>query len=445
MKHIVIIGNGISGITAARHIRKRSKDALTVVSAESDYFFSRTALMYIFMGHMKYEHTKPYEDDFWVKNDINLVRDFVQEVDIYHKHLSLASGNRLSYDILILACGSKPNRLGWPGETAKGVQGLVSLQDLESLEANTKDIESAVIVGGGLIGVEMAEMLLSRKIQVTMLIREPEFWSNVLPIEEAAMVSKHLLEHEVQLRKTTQLKRIITDDHDAVIAVETDKGEQINCQFVGLTTGVSPSIDFLKTSDIETDKGVLVNEFFETNITDVYAIGDCAQFRQAPKGRKAIEQNWYTGRMHGETLAHTIGGNKTAYIPGVWFNSAKFFDIEYQVYGEICSELPPSANQLLWQHQDGKKAIRIVYDRVHQHVLGFNLLGIRFRHEVCDYWIKHRVSITEVMKTLKKANFDPEFFDRHEEDVIATYNRQNPGNQIVLKKAKKRLGVINSN
>ena len=67
MEHIVIIGNGISGITTARHIRKNSDKKITVISAESDHFFSRTALMYIYMGHMTFEHTKPYEDWFWTK------------------------------------------------------------------------------------------------------------------------------------------------------------------------------------------------------------------------------------------------------------------------------------------------------------------------------------------------------------------------------------------
>ncbi len=71
MKNIVILGNGISGITAARHIRKLSDYKITVISAETDHFFSRTALMYIYMGHMKYEHTKPYEDWFWDKNRID--------------------------------------------------------------------------------------------------------------------------------------------------------------------------------------------------------------------------------------------------------------------------------------------------------------------------------------------------------------------------------------
>ena len=85
MKHIAIIGNGVSGITAARHIRKLADFKVTVISSETEYFFSRTALMYIYMGHMNYENTKPYEDWFWRKNKIDLVMDLVQKVDITKK------------------------------------------------------------------------------------------------------------------------------------------------------------------------------------------------------------------------------------------------------------------------------------------------------------------------------------------------------------------------
>ena len=175
MKHLVIIGNGISGITAARHVRKRSNYRITVISDETEHFFSRTALMYVYMGHMKYENIKPYEDWFWKKNKIELIRDLAQKVETSSKKLHLKSGAVVRYDILIIATGSKSNKFGWPGQELQGVQGLYSYQDLELMEYNSKHTKHAVIVGGGLIGIEMAEMLLSRGIKVTMLVRENEF------------------------------------------------------------------------------------------------------------------------------------------------------------------------------------------------------------------------------------------------------------------------------
>ena len=140
MKHVVIIGNGIAGTTAARHIRKRSDDKITIISGETDHFFSRTALMYIYMGHMRYEHTKPYEDWFWAKNRLELKKGWVRSIDFQSKTLELDQ-EVLNYDSLILATGSKPNKFGWPGQDLKGVQGLYSFQDLELMEKNTQSIK----------------------------------------------------------------------------------------------------------------------------------------------------------------------------------------------------------------------------------------------------------------------------------------------------------------
>ena len=110
MEHIVIIGNGISGVTAARHIRKRSNKRITIISAETDYFFSRTALMYIYMGHMKYEHTKPYEDSFWKKNRIDLKKGFVSEVKRKDKKIIFNDGEEMAFDklIIVVGCVKKP-------------------------------------------------------------------------------------------------------------------------------------------------------------------------------------------------------------------------------------------------------------------------------------------------------------------------------------------------
>ena len=134
MEHIAIIGNGISGITAARHIRKLSNKRITVISSETDYFFSRTALMYVYMGHMKFKHTQPYEDWFWKKNEITLKKGYVEQVDSAKKTLLFSDGENLKFDKLILATGSKPNKFGWPGQDLKGVVSLYHKQDLEAVE-----------------------------------------------------------------------------------------------------------------------------------------------------------------------------------------------------------------------------------------------------------------------------------------------------------------------
>ncbi|MBT8311537.1 MAG: NAD(P)/FAD-dependent oxidoreductase, partial [Flavobacteriaceae bacterium] len=238
MEHIIIIGNGIAGVTAARHIRKLSDKQITIISAETDYFFSRTALMYVYMGHMKFEHIKPYEDGFWAKNRINLIRGFVTGIDPAKKELTVGNSRIFQYDKLIIATGSKPNKFGWPGQDLHGVQGLYSKQDLDLLEVNApnnKVCRRAVIVGGGLIGIELAEMLSTRNIPVTFLVREKNFWDGILPQGEAQMINEHIREHHIDLRLETNLVEILSDDNGRARAVVTDKGETIACDLVGLT------------------------------------------------------------------------------------------------------------------------------------------------------------------------------------------------------------------
>ena len=100
-KHVVIIGNGIAGVTAARFIRKLSDFRITMISAETDHFYARTALMYIYMGHLRYRDTKPYEDDFWSKNRIDLVRGYVTRIDTDNKEVHVGGGRALGYDVLL--------------------------------------------------------------------------------------------------------------------------------------------------------------------------------------------------------------------------------------------------------------------------------------------------------------------------------------------------------
>ncbi len=440
--HVAIIGNGISGVTAARFIRKLSDHQITIISSESEHFFSRTALMYIYMGHMRYEDTKPYEDWFWKKNRIDLLFDHVKRVDFEEKNLLMASGNHVKYDKLILAVGSKSNKFGWPGQDLDAVRGLYSLQDLEEMEKYSEGLRRAVIVGGGLIGIEMAEMFASREIPVTMVVREDYYWNNVLPNEESIIISNHIKEHHIDLRLGVNLQEILDDGNGraaGIIIKET--GEKIDCGFVGLTPGVSPNIDFLKDSGLELGRGIKVNEYMETSIPDVFAIGDCAERIEPVPGRRGIEAVWYTGRMMGETVAYNICGKRIAYDPGIWFNSAKFIDIEYQVYGTVLAHPPENHKSLFWQHDGGKISVRIVYDDNGGAVLGFNLLGVRYRHEVCEKWIKTGTHIEEVMEHLSLANFDPEFYKEYEQEILDLYNSQT-GRDLKLKKKRSLSSVL---
>ena len=442
MRKIVIIGNGISGVTCARNIRKKSADEITIISGETEHFFSRTALMYIYMGHMKYEHTKPYEDCFWAKNKISLIKDYVIFVDTKNKKLQTAGKKTIAFDVLIIASGSVTKKFDWPGQHLKGVVSLYSFQDLTEIESRTKNISNAVIVGGGLIGIELAEMLHSRNIEVTMLVKEKYYWNSVLPMCDAELIGRHIKAQGIEVLYETELKEINGNAAGNVESIVTTTGKIIKCPLVGITTGVTPNISFLKESGIATDKGVLVNSFFETSVAEVYAIGDCAQFREPVNGRKIIEQVWYTGRMHGETLAETIAVRKTAYNPGPWFNSAKFLNLEYQTYGTVNAKLNKSEVSFNWKHLNKDIALSVVYNQDSKEFIGINVFGLKLRHEYLDKWLQDKVSINHVLSNLPDAFFEKEFSVNYTAEIIASFNKQT-GSDLKIAGKKKSFSFFN--
>ncbi len=420
---VAIIGNGVTGVAAALSIRRHQPDwEIVMISGESSFHYSRPALMYIFMGHMSYKDTKPYEDSFWQKNRIDLVRGWVTEIDAAGKKLIMHEKDPVAFDKLLIATGSKSNKFGWPGQDLGGVQGLYSLMDLRLLYENIKGARSAVIVGGGLIGIELAEMLHSRNIHVTFLVREKSYWTNVLPIEESQMINRVILEQGIDLRLLTELKEIVGNDSGKVRGVITNKEEFIECEIVGLTAGVSPNIALAKASGIGTGRGILVDWSFRTDRPDVFAAGDCAEIITEGEGRNLIQQVWYTGKNQGKVAGEVMAGQESVYEPGIWYNSAKFFDLEYQTYGMVGSVPVEGESNFYWEHPDHGRSIRIVTKD--GAVCGINVMGLRYSHRVCESWVAEGRSLDYVLDHLGDANFDPEFYEKCEAEIIREIRKQ---------------------
>ena len=177
----------------------------------------------------------------------------------------------------------------------------------------------------------------------------------------------------------------------------------------------------------------------QTNVADVYAAGDCAEFKETNGERRPIEQVWYTGRMMGEALAATLTGDQTKYNPGHWFNSAKFFDIEYQTYGWVWAQPKENENDFYWEHKSGKVSLRLRWDKHSGKLLGVNNFGFRLRHHAFDKWFNEERGVEYVLSYLRDANFDPEFYNQHEAEIIKKFNQENGTNISLKKRSWKRL------
>lgn len=421
--HIVIIGNGISGVSVAKSLREYSDAEITIVSSESMSFFSRPAFMYVFMGKMRFTDILPFPSDYWVKNKMKQLYGAVKEIDAENKQVCLDNGSVLPYDKLVLALGSQPKSLGLGEFNLEGIQGFYSLQDLEKLQDSSKKIKHASIIGGGLIGVELAEMFVSRGISFTFWVREKWFGSNFLPQEEAEMVTNHLISKNINIKFEREIIGFEADDANKVKSVESQLGEKVDSDLVCVCIGVEPKVDWLKSTEVQTKAGVLVNAHLQTNTPFIYAVGDCVEFINPVHGRKSIETLWYTGKLMGDYLGKNIlHETPPPYEPGIYFNSAKFFDLEYQIYGDVPTSFSESYGTIFWKHPTKNKSIRLVFSARKEEFIGCCVLGIRFRQEVCEKWIKEKWKISVVLPVLSEANFDSEFSTRYEKELLNIYN-----------------------
>ncbi|MCA2961853.1 MAG: FAD-dependent oxidoreductase [Silvanigrellales bacterium] len=427
---IVIVGNGVAGTTCALAARERdSKADITLVGEESDYFFSRTALMYAFLDRLSRRELEPYERGVYSKKRLRLVRDKAVDLDAVKQTLSLNGGEVLAFDRLVLATGSKANFFPWKGleremsaatgesHLASGVVHFVGLQDLDVCEALVPSTKRAVVVGGGLIGIELVECLLHHGVKVTFLVREPFFWPVSLCAEEAALVLEEMKRHGVDVRLGDELARVEKGPDGRVSKVETMRGETLFCEMLGLCVGVKPNVAaFQKMSTPpRTRRGFLVSPTLETSLPGVFACGDCAEILSAgpdgavnfeSPGQALNELIWYSAKRQGELVAQNLFGDALVYEPPLFFNSSKFFDMEYTTVGDVvaASRTNPSWFAVA---PNGRASLRVVHAQ--NKVVGFNVLGARVDHGILAKWISEKRSVDECMERFKEAQYDVEF------------------------------------
>ncbi len=428
MQDFLIIGNGVAGIEAALAIRRRlapSEARITVVSDETDYFFSRTALMYAYMDMMRREDLEPFERGTYARQAIELVRDRVVDIDADSDapHVELQSGGTLPFDKLLLAVGARPRLFPWKGvdDLTEGLVHFVSMQDLDHCERLTPSTREAVVVGGGLIGIELVECLAFHGIRTTFLVREPYYWPMALGSEEGHIVSEHIRSHGVDLRHSEEMVEALADESGRVRAVLTDKGEEIRCQMLGIAVGVASNCGWLAdtTTTIETGRGIIVDRSFQTSHPRVWAAGDCCEI-DFGQDSKVTETIWYSAKLHGRLAAASMLGDHIEYVPPLFYNSSKFMDLEYTTVGDVIV-VPEGTQSLFRKHPEKPITQRIVF-RDDGTVIGFNMVGSRWDHTILERWIRERRHWKWVNAHLDDAQFDVEFgrapLKKFEEKVI---------------------------
>ena len=448
----LIVGNGVAGVTCAFATRKRDPDAsIVVIGNETSHFFSRTALMYAFMDKMKRRDLEPFEREVYTKQRIDLVQDTVVNMDSNRQTIELKGGRKYAYDRLVLATGAIPNLFPWSGlereaqshtgasDSSAGIVHFVSMNDLDACEALVPSTREAVVVGGGLIGIELVECLVHQGIKVTFLIREPFFWPMALCQQESQLIKEEMCRHGVTIICDDEIQKVCKDSHGRVSVLFTKKGLKIDCQMLGICVGVKPNVSSFgaMNSAPAIRRGFLVDQRLETSVKGIFAAGDCAEILIANStgdvdfnnpGESINEQIWYSAKRQGAFVANSLFGDKAIYTPPLFFNSSKFFGIEYTTVGNVQKESHYNPSLFLTS-TEGRHAVqskhlatlRIVHKE--NQVLGFNVLGARVDHQVFEKWILERKSLDFCLAHLRNAQFDVEFgripFEKFKSTIIA--------------------------
>jgi NAD(P)H-nitrite reductase large subunit len=421
---------------------REPKVRITLISEESDHFFSRTALMYVLAGQMSYRDIEPLERDAYERLNLVRIRARAVQLDTVAHEVVLADGRRVKYDKLLLAVGSRPRIPPWPGYELRGVGHFVTLQDLQWFEQELHGrhgvdlppnvqgagnhehedspyrqrevaakvrgrlAQKAVVVGGGLIGIETVETLLAARVPVSFLVREEWFWPIALDERESTFIAQELRHHGVEVKLGANVQALVGDEKDNVREVQTDQGS-LPTDLVIVAIGVVPNTGWL-TGAVQLDQagGVLVDGQLRTSAPDVWAAGDCASVRWY-NGWVRPEQLWYTARDQGRVAGRALLGDSVGYQRGTWYNSAKLMDIEYTTAGLVNMKVEGEQS---WFFEE-KGAVHSTTRIVHKDgcVIGMNFLGRRWDHSVCTRWIEERRSLRYVLQHLGEASFDTEF------------------------------------
>ena len=428
--HYAIVGNGVAGIEAALALRARDGEArISVVSAEHDHFLSRPALMYVFAGQMRLRDTEPYDRGLYQRMRFERVSKRVKAVEPAEKALHFEDGSRLGCDALLLAVGSRARPAPWPGSEGPGMHAFVTLQDLEALEREARRGMRAIVIGGGLVGVEAAEVLHDRGLPVTFVIRESWYFPLALDRNESGIVAEHVRSHGVDVRLGVNVDAIARDETGVVRGVRLSPapgGEGIVSgeapgDLVVAAIGVVPNTGFLADSGIALSRGGAIDtdDALRASVPGVWAAGDCANVTWLDGSRRP-EQLWYTARDQGRVAARSMLGDEVVYRRGTWYNSAKFFDLEYTTAGWVPLLLNPDDNTSI----DPGADVRYWFQRVPRRpesqrivlrgdrVVGFNMLGSRWNHEPLLEWIHERRTLEWVLPRLGEARFDEELSPR---------------------------------
>ena len=408
MSKYVIIGGSAGGIGAIEAIREVDPvGTLTVISEEKVPQYSRPMISEYVSREATLDMMKYRDDQFWKNNNVNVLNGrTATKIDFTKKFVELDSGDKINYKKLLIATGGKPFVPRMEGEKKDGVFTFTELSSAKGLEAKVAQSKSAVVIGGGLIGVSASEALVKRGIKVTLVELKDNILNLILDKTASEIVETILTKSGVTIITGQTVQRIKgkQDDPSVVGGVVMSDGTEIPCDLVVVAIGVIPRTELVKDTNLKLNRGIIVDKFMRTNIPDVYACGDVAEAHDFLINKNRLLPLWPLAYNGGRVAGYNmVGGKNVEYEGGTVMSSLKYFELPIIAVGNINPQ-DTSRYEILIELKPEKTIYKKILLKENK-ISGFIFLGEIEKAGILFRLLKNHVDVSEIKEFLLSEDF----------------------------------------
>lgn len=347
-KRLVLVGNGMAGVKTIEEILKIDKESyeITIIGEEPYPNYNRILLSKVLQGDTTVDDITLNDWNWYKENNIQLfVNEKVIQIDSNAKVITTNVGTAIPYDELIIATGSKPFILPIPGSDKKGVTTFRDIKDTDTMVKASKNYRKAAVIGGGLLGLEAARGLLNLGMEVTVVHLGSNLMDRQLDATAATLLKAELEGQGMRFLLEKDTTEIIGDKR--VECLKFSDGDFLECDLVVMAVGIKPNIELAKQAGITINRGIIVNDYLQTSIPNIYAVGECAEHKGIAYGLVAplFEQ--------AKVLAKAVCGVQTpAYQGSVVSTQLKVSGVEVFSAGDFIEGGEKKALRI-YDEQDG--------------------------------------------------------------------------------------------
>jgi 3-phenylpropionate/trans-cinnamate dioxygenase ferredoxin reductase subunit len=330
----LIVGSGAAGSTASLWLRRHDSDArITVVGQETDPMYARTQLPALVRGVAGREEILLRHASHFASRGIEMLHGRAEALNTERHEITLTDGRRICYEKLLLAGGSKPRTWRVPGSALDGVVPLRTLADAEYLRDRVKRTKHVVVIGGGFISLNVIEALSHIGVATTLITRDGRYCSDVLDEESSLLIERKIQSiPNVRAMFGTAVEHI---EGDATVeAVLLSDGRRMPADLIITNIGAEPDTEWLRSSGLALDSGVLVDTFLQSSDDAVWAAGDIAMFEDVMLGVRHRLGNWANATAQGEAAAYNMTSNQPKPFESISAYSITFMGLHVDFVGD---------------------------------------------------------------------------------------------------------------